>query len=465
MTRLLVVGGGISGLAAAWEAASAGLDVTVLEASPAVGGKLRVEQLAGIPVDVGAEALLVTRPEGTELISQAGLADERIAPLTTAAGIRAGGRTSALPARTLMGVPADLDALRSSGVLTERGLSAVEAEAGLAPLPPLREDISVANLVRPRMGAEVVDRLVEPLLGGVYAGRADALSLRATLRPLAAALERDGGSVLAAARAVAGAGTRSPSAGPVFASLRGGLGRLPQALVVSGRFAVRTLTTVRSISRTPTGFALDTGPVPRTERLEGEAVIVATPPGKAARLLRAVAPRAAAELAGIETASVAIVSFAYPTPPDAAGSGLLVAASERLAVKGVTLTSAKWPINADGLFLLRASVGRAGENLALQLEDEELIALVRRELRALLDVAGEPVDARVTRWGGGLPQYGVGHVERVARIRAAVAEAPGLAICGAALDGIGIPACIASARAAVAAVRSAVQAPSDDSAQ
>jgi protoporphyrinogen/coproporphyrinogen III oxidase len=452
VTRLLVVGGGISGLAAAWEAASAGFDVTVLEASPAVGGKLRVEEVAGIPVDVGAEALLAARPEGIELISQTGLSDEQIVPLTTAAGIRAGGRTFPLPARTVMGVPGDLDALRSSGVLTGQGVAAVQAEADLSPLPPVRDDISVGQLVRARMGAEVVDRLVEPLLGGVYAGRADALSLQATLRPLAAALERDGGSLLAAARTVAGAGTRSSSTGPVFVSLRGGLGRLPQVVAGSGRFAIRTSTTVRTISRAPSGFAVDCGPVPRSERLEADVVIVATPPGKAARLLRTLAPRAAAELAGIETASVAIVSFAYRTPPGTAGSGLLVAASERLAVKGVTLTSAKWPIAADGLFLLRASVGRAGENLALQLEDAQLIELVGRELRALLGIAEQPVDARVTRWGGGLPQYGVGHVQRVARIRAAVAEVGGLAVCGAALDGIGVPACIASARAAVHAV-------------
>ena len=130
----------------------------------------------------------------------------------------------------------------------------------------------------------------------------------------------------------------------------------------------------------------------------------------------------------------------------------------------MTLTSAKWPIPADGRFLLRASVGRAGENLPLQLEDDELIALVRRELRTLLGVTEQPVDAAVTRWGGGLPQYGVGHLERVARIRAAVAEVPGLAICGAALDGIGIPACIASARAAVATLQAKLAPPpSDDS--
>lgn len=455
MTTLVVVGGGISGLAAAWEAAAAGFEVTVLEASPTVGGKLRVEELAGVAVDVGAEALLARRPEGRALIEQVGLSEEIIEPRTTAAGIRAGGRSYPVPARTMMGIPADLDAVRESGVLSAAGLAAVAAEPDLPPLPPLREDVSVGALVRDRLGAEVLDRLVEPLLGGVYAGRADALSVRATLRPLAAELERAGGSLVAAARAVAGAGSRGAAAGTggaVFVSLRGGLGRLAAQLARSGWFTVRTSTTVRSISRTATGFALETGAAPVSERIECDAVVVATPPAKAARLLRTVAPVAAGELAGIETASMAIVSLAYPEPPAVGGSGLLVAAGERLAVKGVTLTSAKWPVDAGGAFLLRASVGRAGEHLALQLEDGELIALVRRELRELLGITAAPTDARVTRWGGGLPQYGVGHLERVARIRASAAHVPGLAICGAAFDGVGVPACIGSAQMAVATV-------------
>jgi oxygen-dependent protoporphyrinogen oxidase len=224
-------------------------------------------------------------------------------------------------------------------------------------------------------------------------------------------------------------------------------------LASAGRFVVRTGTTVRALRRTPTGFALDCGPVPAAELVEAEAVIVAIPPGKAARLLRDVVPLAAAALDGIESASMAIVSFAFGGVDLPAGSGLLVGAGERFAVKAVTLSSQKWPIGSGGRTLLRASVGRAGEPHALRMDDAELTALVRRELRPLLGVTAEPVDSLVTRWGGGLPQYAVGHVERVARIRAAVADVPGLGVCGAAFDGVGIPACIASARAAVDRVR------------
>jgi oxygen-dependent protoporphyrinogen oxidase len=238
----------------------------------------------------------------------------------------------------------------------------------------------------------------------------------------------------------------------VFVSIPGGLGRLPQTLAGSGRFAVRTAVPVRAIRRAESGFVVECGAVPLTERLSADAVVVAVPPAKAARMLTEIAPAAAAELSAVESASVAIVTLAFPQLTLPAGSGLLVGVREGLAVKGVTVSSQKWPMpEADraGLTVLRASLGRAGEAAVLQREDADLVALVRRELRDLLGIDAAPVDAVVTRWGGGLPQYAVGHVERVARIRAAVARVPGLAVCGAVFDGIGIPACIASAAAAV----------------
>jgi oxygen-dependent protoporphyrinogen oxidase len=448
--EVVVVGGGIAGLAAAWTICDRlpSAAVTVLEAAPQIGGKLRVASVAGQPVDVGAEAMLTRRPEALELTRAAGLGGELVDAVTTSASVYAAGVLHPLPAGTLMGVPFDAAAARSSGVLSPASVSAIETEPMLPALPPLVDDVGIGALVRGRLGDEVVDRLVEPLLAGVYAGRADRISLRAALPALAARLH-DGGSLVAAARAAAGDGG-APSSGPVFAAIRGGVGRLPEALAASGRFTVRTGVTVRSIRRTPDGFALECGPVPRAERIGANAVIVAIPPAKAAGVVRAVAPRAAAELGAIETASVAIVTLAYSGVRLPPGSGLLVGTRERLAVKGVTLTSQKWPGLPPGLDVLRASIGRVGETRDLQRSDEELIGLVRSDLRTLLGIAAAPVDALVTRWGGGLPQYGIGHVERAARIRSAVAAVPGLAVCGAAYDGLGIPACIASARAAVA---------------
>jgi oxygen-dependent protoporphyrinogen oxidase len=451
--RVAVVGGGIAGLAAAWRLRELQpeADIVVLEASPLVGGKLRVEQVAGIPVDVGAEAMLARRPEAVDLARAAGLGDDLIAPLTTAAAVWAGGANHPLPARTMMGIPSDVRALRESGALSPGAVQRVAAEAELPPLPPLTKDVAVGTLVRARLGNEVTDRLVEPLLGGVYAGRADHLSLRATMPALAARLA-DGGSLVEAARAVTDVGTRAASDEPVFAAIGGGVGRLPQALTASGRFEVRTSTTVREITRTDDGFHLTCGAVPVPEVIKADAVVVATPPSKAAQLLRGVAPAAAAELREVETANLAIVTFAFDATDLPPGSGLLVGVHEGFAVKAVTASSQKWPMDTNGLVLLRASVGRAGDHQALQRDDAALIALVRHELRALVGVADEPVDALVTRWGGGLPQYAVGHVERVQRIRTAIARVPGLAVCGAAYDGVGIPACIASAYAAAETV-------------
>ncbi|HST48243.1 protoporphyrinogen oxidase [Jatrophihabitans sp.] len=457
MPRVAVVGGGIAGLSAADAIARARPDVEVvlLEGAGRVGGKLRRVQVAGAWVDVGAEAMLARRPEGVAAATEAGL--EVIAPLTTSALLHSRGTNHALPARTVVGVPSDLAAVRASGVLSAAALARIEAEPAGGPYPPVTEDVSVGELVGRRFGEEVVDRLVDPLLGGVYAGRARELSLQAAVPALAARLATDGGSLLRAAAAVAG----TPAPGPVFASVPGGLARLAEQLAGSGRFEVRTGTPVRELRRTPTGFELAVGSVPDGRQLSADAVVVAVPAGKAAVLLRELAPVAAAELGSIETASMAIVTLAFAgLPPDAlpAGSGILVPAVEGLAVKGITFSSQKWPgVGAEGgVTLLRASLGRAGEADVLQREDAELVAVVRKELAGIAGLTAEPVDSHVQRWGGGLPQYAVGHRQRVARILADVQRVPGLAVCGASYSGVGIPACIASAHTATDRVLAAL---------
>ncbi len=448
--RVVVVGGGIAGLSAALAVRSRLPDatVTVLEAAPRVGGKLALGEVAGVPVDLGAESVLARRPEAVELIRAVGLGSELIEPSTTSALVRAGGSLHPLPSRTMLGIPGDLGALRGAGVLSDAAVAAVAGEPAAPPLLPLAADVSVGSLVRARLGDEVADRLVEPLLGGVYAGRVDELSLRATMPALWTRLSIAGGSLVRAAQETVGAGAAGEertTPGAVFASLSGGLGRLPQRLASSGLFTVRTGVTARVMRRTPTGFALECGAVPAAELVEAEAVIVALPAAKAARLLRGVADPAAAELAGIDSASMAIITLAYRDADLPVGSGVLVAAREGLTVKASTFSSQKWPMATGGLVVLRASVGRAGEATVLQRDDDDLVAAVRRDLRSLVGLTAEPVDALVTRWGGGLPQYAVGHVERVERVVRSVSDVPGLAVCGAAYDGVGVPACIASA--------------------
>jgi oxygen-dependent protoporphyrinogen oxidase len=241
---------------------------------------------------------------------------------------------------------------------------------------------------------------------------------------------------------------------PVFAGLVGGLGRLPGALVESGGFEVRTSSPVRVLERTGAGFRLTVGSARTPEWLETDRVVLATPAAPTGRLLAEVAPSAATELAAVEYASMAVVTLAVRALEVGDSSGFLVPAVDGRRVKAATYSFNKWAWvgEATDLRILRASLGRHREEATLQASDEGLVAHVVADLSLALGQEVKPVDARVQRWGGGLPQYAVGHLDRVSRIRAAVDAVPGLAVCGAAYDGVGIPAVIGSARRAAAEV-------------
>ncbi len=456
--RVAIVGGGIAGLAAAWFLRDAPASVTVFEGAPRLGGKLAVSAVAGIAADEGAEALLARRPEGTDLIRAVGLSGELVAPGTTSARIWTRGALRELPGRQLMGVPSDFGELARSAVLSEAGLARARLDAEL-PATPVDGDAPVAAAVSARFGQEVVDRLVDPMLGGVYAGRSEELSFEATLPGLAAAARRHRSLAEAAGTLLPppAAGRALPE--PVFTTLAGGLGTLPPAVAAASGARLRTGCMVRGLSRIPNGWRLVTGPASEPEIVRADAVILAVPARPAGRLLSGTAGGAAAALGEIRYASMAIVTLAYPRAAfgiPLAGSGYLVPAVDGRAVKAVTFSTVKWPHllsaqrgrQGDGLHIVRCSVGRIGEDAILQRDDAELAALAAREFAAATGVDGSPAEARVTRWGGALPQYDVGHLDRVARVRASVAAQPGLAVCGAAYDGLGIPACIATARTA-----------------
>jgi oxygen-dependent protoporphyrinogen oxidase len=443
-SRVAVVGAGISGLAAAHRLRARCPDarVTVLEAAERTGGKLRTACLAGRPFDVGAEAFLVRRPEALDLAAELGL--PVVYPTAARASILAGGARRAIPAGTVQGVPSSAEAVAE--VLSAEAVSRVAAELALPPVTSVAGR-TVGGLLRERVGDEVVEKLVDPLLGGVYASGADTLGLRVTMPALAEAIQRHGWVLPAAGSLLPGAA----SGAPVFGAFRGGYAALLDALAAP--LDVRFGVTVRALSRESGRWRLDTGAHGTDAPVYADAVLLAVPAPAARHLLRDACPDASATLGRIELASMAVIGLAYPEHvalPDA--SGVLIAAGETHAdgtpytAKAFTFSSRKW--NHLGPGLLRASVGRFGDTASLRRTDTELVEAVRADLAELAGITEPPVDAMVARWGGGLPQYGAGHGELVAEAEAAVAALPGLEIAGAALHGVGVPACIATATSA-----------------
>lgn len=455
-SHVVVVGGGIAGVAAAHRLRTLRPDlrVTLFEGAPELGGKLALGEVGGVVTDIGAEAILARRPEGVALAREVGLAEDVVHPETISARLWTRGEMRVMP-RSLMGVPADVASM--SEVVSKAGLTRAALDAVL---PPTRlaadEDVSVGALVGERLGKEVVDRLVEPMLGGVYAGHSRELSARAAVPGLVARLDGEHSLTAAAAEAMTGPAEPDETPPPVFAGIAGGVGRLPQAVAASGGATVETDAMVRSLRRTAEGWQLEVGPTRSPRRVRCDAVVLATPARSTARLLKQAAPVAARELDGVEYASMAVVTLAFAGRdlPATTGSGFLVPPVDGRSVKGATYSFAKWGWVADAgrpddVRLLRCSIGRHREEHVLQVSDEELVDLALRDLADAVGLSVRPVDDHVKRWGGGLPQYAVGHVTRVEQVRTALLAVPGVAVCGAAYDGVGIPACIASAHRAV----------------
>jgi oxygen-dependent protoporphyrinogen oxidase len=447
--HVVVIGGGIAGLAAAHRLLASGVRVTLLEATGRVGGKLQSGEIEGVRVDLGAESMLARRPEGTGLARAVGLGDRLEPPATATSAVWTRDALRPMPKGHVMGVPGDASAL--AGLLSAEGLARIEHEKDLAPTA-VGDDVAVGAYVAERLGREVVDRLVEPLLGGVYAGDAYRISMRAAVPQLFEAA-RTHDSLLEGVRDIQARAAGQQTGGPVFMGLDGGIGTLPGAVADAVRAQggdIRTETPVLGLTRAADGWRV------RTDRgtFDADAVVLATPAWSASALLASESPAAAAELGRVEYASMALVTMAFRRADVAgipAGSGFLVPPVDGRTIKASTFSSNKWGWVARGagdLFVLRTSVGRYGEEQALEREDAELVDVSLADLRAAVGLTARPVATEVTRWTGGLPQYPVGHLARVARIRDEVARLPGLRVCGAVYEGVGIPACIASGQRA-----------------
>jgi oxygen-dependent protoporphyrinogen oxidase len=465
-----VIGGGIAGLAAAHRLATAGADVTILERDQ-LGGKIRTSSFAGRPVDEAADAFLPRVPWALDRATAVGLGDSLESPAVRSAHVFVQGALRPFPTEQVLGVPTDLDALAASGLISEAGLAAAHRDL-VDTRPPPAADVAIGPYVRDRLGAEVVDRLVGPLVGGINAGDIDELSLAAVTPQLDAAArdphERSLIRACAAMRArggllsAGGSGDTAPA--PVFAAPRKGMGRLVDALaaeLATLGVAVRLGTAANAIERRGDGWSVSTAD---GHAVEADALVLAAPARASAGLLTDLAPEASSFLGGIEHSSVALVTLAID-PDDIGrpldGSGFLVPRSEELLITACTWSSAKWarlaPSAGDGTAVLRASVGRAGDTRFADLDDAQLIGRVVDDLTRTMALNGAPVEHRVNRWPRSFPKSAPGHLDRLAAAAAVVARrAPTVALAGAALRGVGIPACIHSGLTAADRVLAAV---------
>jgi oxygen-dependent protoporphyrinogen oxidase len=447
--RVAVVGGGLSGLTAAYQLAGdlPGARITVLEAGDAVGGALHTTDFPSGPVELGAEAFIARRPEASDLVAELGLTDALRHPGLLGPAILTGGRLVPMPTGTLMGLPSDVSTL--AGVLTPEESAVASREPEL----PLRwepgSDVPLGALVAERFGPAVVTRLVDPMLGGVYAAPSTELGLREVVPGLAEALDR-GAPTLTAAIGTLMAG-RVP--GPVFATLDGGYRLLVDALAQASGALVRTRNACTAIHRLGSGYVLTVSGDRGLWSLEADLVVVAVPVPHAAGLLAAtgVADGAVSGLSGIRTASSAVVALEVDRSlalPDR--SGVLVATDEPVPFKAMTFSSRKWPHLDDRPgHLVRVSFGRLDDDEVLAVDDRGLTAMAESALAGVCGSAPTTLHSRVRRWDDALAEIGPGHAARIAAVRGELADRlPGVELVGGATEGVGVPACIGSARAA-----------------
>ena len=445
-----VVGGGISGLTAAYrvrQSAGDGASITLFDPSDRLGGVLRTEQVGGVSVDVGAEAFIVRRPEMPALLAELGLANEQLGTTGARPLIYSQQRLHPLPAGTLNGIPSSAESM--AGLVNDATLARIAAEPDLPLSWRPGADPAVADLLSDRFGEQVVARSVDPMLGGVYAGSAATIGLRSAAPTLAAGLDDGAPSVTEAVRQV----LTSITAGPIFGAVGGGYGVLVDELVRLSRIEwVRSA--VDGIDTDGQGWTLRDA---AGAQWRADGVVLAVPATRLAALVDTIAPRTAAAAGRIESASSAVLALAVPRGLDfPQNSGVLVASGERLHAKAITLSSRKWGRRTD-VELLRLSFGRFGDDLVARASDDELLAWALEDLATVFDLTVEPVDVHVQRWPDAMPQYGPGHRDLVAELRAGLP--PSCQVAGSYLDGIGVPACIGAAgRAAAAAVR-AVETP------
>lgn len=446
--RTVIVGGGITGLAAAHELHRQGRDFVLLEAADRIGGKIDGGPIGGRYVDTAADGFLARQPEVADLCRELGLGDELVRPVGAGACIWADGALHPIPAPSVLGVPIDVDAVAASGIVSDAGVEDLRARIDID-APPLVGDASVGDVLRPRVGDEVFERLVDPLLGGINAGNADEMSIAAGAIQLADAA-RAGGSLRDALRAQVGAAAQTP--GPVFLGVKGGMQRLLDALGDELGDRVRTGVTVGSIERDAASWTVRTS----AEAFAADHVILTTPGWVSAGLLRPLAAEAADVLDDLVYADAVLVTFMFDRDHierPFEGSGFLVPRDQGLLMTACSQSSSKWAHYDDGTHaILRVSAGRTDDLRWVDMTLDAVAAQLRDELSTTIGLRGD-AEVRVTPWRASLPQYRPGHLDRADRIDAVLArDAAGIVVAGASMRGLGLPACVRQGRAAASPV-------------
>ena len=470
---VVVVGAGIAGLTAAWEI-SGGRDgpsdatprVEVIDAAARVGGSLATAEFAGRTIDLGADGFLGRRREALTLVDELGLHDRLEAIGARGASLWLRGALHELPDGLVLGVPTNLRALTRFQGVSWRAHWAARRDTYFPRRVTVGDDVTIGDLTRAKLGAELSYSLIEPIIGGVQAGRIDELSAQSVFPALWEAA-RGGGSLMKALRAVAATSSEAPgnttAPAPLFFTLVDGVGSLPAELerrLIERDVVVRRGVAVTALRRTPAGgypWEVDT----RTTTTPANAVVLATPANVAGELLGAV-DGALAQLREVRSADAAIITLSLSRRslvlPER-GTGVLIplnstwTGSSRdgagpMMVTGVTFLDRKWPhLVRENDVVLRAHVGRSDDGRWAEMDDETLTRRVTAEVASVLPQWGEVYESRVQRWPLGLPQYTVGHAQRVERARAAAA-AYSVALAGNAYDGVGVPASIGSGQRA-----------------
>ncbi len=486
--RVVVVGAGLTGLTAAWLLRDSGVEVVLLEAGDRIGGQIHTVPFAGMPVDMGAEAVHLAAPGAAQLLEQLQLADSVVASGPGGTLIGDGRRLIRLPEGMGPAGPTRLWPLARSRALGPLGMARAAwepvAARGQKRSGAVGDDVSVRDFVVARFGAQVADRLIDPLVGGLHSGDISRLSLQSAT-PLLAVFARSGRSIVLSGKARRAAAGGSPSGSGGFVTWVEGLITLPETMLAQsgatvrfgarvtrvlaaagGGYAVQLAPAIGAAPRQlgePAGPVAGRDPAVRTacdaalpgEQLTADAVVLAVPASVAAPILEQLCPAGADPLARQRFASVATVAAAFPVAvkdrvPALRGTGILLSSTSARVLKAATFFGTKWPhLAAPDVYVLRMSAGRDGVPVAETLDDDELVSAVLGDLGELIGLREKPIQTRVQRWRATMPQLEVGHARRLAAARGALAAYPGVVVAGASYDGVGIAACVRSARTAV----------------